>query len=191
MTMESIQAQINGPARIAAAGQLVEASAFYRQALQTLLIFNMVAFFACPALLLSGGALDQPAIDALYSAAGCFFAALALTILASFLAHLAIEKRAHAFLVEETVDERRARLAQHRATPDDARIVETEELAKQANAHASLSSTSQMASLFCVFLTALFMGIAVFTAMNTVSSRVVAANAAAAEASASGAGAAQ
>ncbi len=169
MTMEAGQAQINGPARVVAAGQLVEAASFYRQALQTLLIFNMVAFFLCPILMLTvGKALGETAFDTFWTSAAWFFAALALTLLASFLAHLTLEERANAFFVEETVDERRARLAEGRAAPDDPRVVETEELSKQANAHASLASTSYLTSLFALFLALVAMGAAVFQAMAAI-----------------------
>lgn len=173
--ISAVYSQISGPARVAAASQLMEASSFYRQSLQTLLIFNAVAVFSAPLLVLGsmgGGdgasALTAAAVAYAQEATVYFFAALALALAASFLAHLTIEKRAHAFFVEELVDERRARAAL--ATPQSpmAFEAETEALHRQANAHASLSSTSYATSMFCLFLAVLAMAGGVFGAVDAV-----------------------
>lgn len=169
----AVYGQISGPARVAAAGQLIEASSFYRQSLQTLLIFNAIAVFSAPLLVLAamaGGveALTTAAVAYAQEATVYFFAALALALAASFLAHLTIEKRAHAFFVEELVDERRARAAF--AAPGALTFdAETDALHRQANAHASLSSTSYATSMFCVFLAILAMAAGVFSAVEAVS----------------------
>lgn len=169
MALDGLQSQINGGARVAAVGQLVEASGFYRQSIQTLLIFNTLAFFLCPVLMLLGrGALDETSAAAFETAAIYFFIALALSLLGSFLAHLTVEKRAHAFFIEEVADERRLRAVRGGAEMAELTEAATDAMAREANAHASLSSTSYLASLFALFLAVLAMGAAVFHAMDAV-----------------------
>lgn len=171
----AVYGQIGGPARVTAAGQLIEASSFYRQSLQTLLLFNAVAVFGAPVLIVlamqagdGASGLSAAAVSYAQDAAAYFFAALGLTLAASFLAHLTLEKRAHAFFVEELVDDRRARAALSGRAPD-AFAEETEALHRQANAHASLSGTSYTTSVFCVFLAVVAMAGGVFGTIDALS----------------------